>query len=240
MQRILYGLGFYALLIGALLFGIFCFIHGAKADKSIGLGISQGVDGDFELGLQGEFDSDTWDIDYDYQGIDFHDARVNVSYRFELGRVDGSVFQENDWTGYSLGNMNRTNDLGVSGIVPLGNFDFEVALFGRNGNTAAPVKKYDEDTGELISETPGLTPVDGTHPNVSLAVKHTFLDIETELKVLSNIADDPTPQWLIDASTTGDIGPFQWVLSGLYKGQRFDGEIENEVSSLLTFGLDWE
>ena len=113
-------------------------------------------------------------------------------------------------------------------------------MFGRNGNTAAPVRKFDEDTGELISETPGLTPVDGTHPNVSLAVKHTFLDIETELKVLSNIADEPTPQWLIDASTTGDLGPFQWVLSGLYKGQRFDGEIENEVSSLLTFGLDWE
>ena len=103
------------------------------------------------------------------------------------------------------------------------NFDFEVAVFGRNGNTAAPVQKYNEDTGELISETPGLTPVDGTHPNVSLAVKHTWWDIETELKVLSNIADEPTPQWLVDASTTGDIGPVQWVLSGLYKGSTFRG-----------------
>ena len=117
MQRVFYGLGLYALLIGVLFLCVLCFIMPAKADKTIGLGLSQSVDGEFALGLQGEWDSNTWDIDYDYQGIDFHDAKVNVSYRFELGLVDGSIFQENDWTGYTLGNMNRTNDLGISAIV---------------------------------------------------------------------------------------------------------------------------
>ena len=36
---------------------MFCFVHGARGDKSIGLGISQSVDGELALGLQGEWDS---------------------------------------------------------------------------------------------------------------------------------------------------------------------------------------
>ena len=67
----------------------------------------------------------TWDIDYDYQGIDFHDAKVNVSYRFELGLVDMSVYSRRMiGLGYTLGNMNRTNDFGVSGITTYRRFDF--------------------------------------------------------------------------------------------------------------------
>ena len=211
----------------------------SDSEGSVGVGFSQSVDGEVSVGLQGQYETKRVDIDYDYQGIDFHDAKVNLAYRFHPGFVLISVFQENDWTGYSLTNLNRTNDLGVAASVPFVGLNWEVAVFGRNGNTAAPIVKYDEDTGEIISEVPGLTPVNGTQPNVSLATQLDLSDIEIEAKILSNIADDPTPQWLLDASTTGDIGPFQWVLSGLYKGQRHTGETEHEFSSLLTLGVDW-
>ena len=211
----------------------------AHSEGSIGVGFSQSVDGEVSIGVQGQYETGKVDIDYDYQGIDFHDAKVNLAYRHIFGWVEASIFQENDWTGYSPTNLNRTNDLGIAASVPFAGLRWEVAVFGRNGNTAAPIVKYDEDTGDIISEVPGLTPVDGTHPNVSLATQWNLRDIEIEAKILSNIADDPTPQWLLDASTTGDIGVFQWVLSGLYKGQRHTGETEHEFSSLLTLGVDW-
>ena len=211
----------------------------AHSEGSVGIGFSQSVDGEVSVGLQGQYETKHVDIDYDYQGIDFHDAKVNLAYGHDFGWVKASIFQENDWTGYSPANLNRTNDLGIAASVPFVGLTWEVAVFGRNGNTAAPIVKYDEDTGEIISEVPGLTPVDGTHPNVSLATQLNLRDVEIEAKILSNIADDPTPQWLLDASTTGDIGVFQWVLSGLYKGQRHTGETEHEFSSLLTLGVDW-
>ena len=211
----------------------------AFSEGSIGVGFSQSVDGEVSVGVQGQYETGKVDIDYEYQGIDFHDAKVNLAYRFHSGVVAFSVFQENDWTGYSLTNLNRTNDLGIAASVPYVGLDWEIAIFGRNGNTAAPFVKYDEDTGEIISEVPGLTPVNGTHPNISVATQLNLRDIEIEAKILSNIADDPTPQWLLDASTTGDIGVFQWKLSGLYKGQRHAGEMEHEFSSLLTLGVDF-
>ena len=226
--------------LGASLLVIFAFMATmAYSEGSVGVGFSQSVDGEVSVGLQGQYETGKVDIDYAYQGIDFHDAKVNIAYRHAFGWIEASIFQENDWTGYSPTNLNRTNDLGIAASVPYVGLDWEVAVFGRNGNTAAPIVKYDEDTGEIISEVPGLTPVDGTHPNVSLATQLNLRDIEIEAKILSNIADAPTPQWLLDASTTGDIGPFQWVLSGLYKGQRHTGETEHEFSSLLTLGVDW-
>ena len=211
----------------------------AEASKSIGVGFSQSVDGEVSVGIQGEYETDAWDIEYQYQGIDFHDAKVDVAYRFNLGVIDVSIFQENDWAGYSLTNLNRTNDLGVSAIVPIKDVDIEFAVFGRNGNTAAPVERYDENTGELIETTPGLTPVDGTHPNISAAAAFDVAIFEVEGKFLTNFADDPTPQWLIDAQTTGKIWKLDWTLSGVYTGQRYQGEYQNEFASMLTFGFTY-
>ena len=203
----------------------------------IGLGVSQSVDGEIAASLQGDIETPTIDVDFAYQGIDFHDAQIETSYRFETGLIDFTVFQENDFTGYTLGNMNRSNDLGVSAIAQFRGLEWELALFGRNGNTAAPIVRYDEDTGEIISEVPGLTPVEGTYPNVSVATHYDVGRVEGEAKVLSNIANSPTPQWLLSASTAGDIGPFQWVLSGVYRGQRHAGKFQNEISSMLTLGF---
>ena len=207
--------------------------------SSIGIGFSQTIDGEVAVGIQGEYETDVIDIDYDYQGISFHDARITGAYRLEAGSIDFTIFQENDFTGYELDNMNRTNDLGISAIIPITELEVEVAIFGRQGSTAAPVLKYDEDTGEVISEIPGLTPVDGVHPNISLATHLNFHDVDLELKMLSNIAEESTQQWLVDASTVGDVGPFQWVLSGLYRGQSYLDERQHEFSSMLTFGIDW-
>ena len=188
----------------------------AHSEGSVGVGFSQSVDGEVSVGVQGQYETGKVDIDYNYQGIDFHDAKVNIAYRHAFGWIEASIFQENDWTGYSLTNLNRTNDLGIAASVPYVGLTWEVAVFGRNGNTAAPIVKYDEDTGEIISEVPGLTPVDGTHPNVSLATQWNLRDIEIEAKILSNIADDPTPQWLLDASHDGRYWSFSvgavWTL----------------------------
>ena len=130
----------------------------AHSEGSIGVGFSQSVDGEVSVGVQGQYETGKVEIDYDYQGIDFHDAKVNLAYRHSFSWIEASIFQENDWTGYSPTNLNRTNDLGITASVPYIGLDWEVAVFGRNGNTAAPIVKYDEDTGDIISEVPGTHP----------------------------------------------------------------------------------
>lgn len=208
--------------------------------NTVGIGFSRSIDGEVSVGAQGDYESDKFDIEYTYQGIDFHDAKVDIAYRQSLGflGLDVTVFQENDWSGYSLTNLNRTNDLGLAIILPIKDLDIEISVFGRNGkNGVAPKSKYDPDTGEKIETIPGLTPVDGTHPNVSFATGFDVSNFEIEAKALTNFADDPTPQWLLDASTTGEIWLVNWQLSGLYTGQRHAGEYQHEFSTLLTFGI---
>ena len=90
----------------------------AFSEGSIGVGFSQSVDGEVSIGVQGQYETKHVDIDYDYQGIDFHDAKVNLAYRHTFGWIEASIFQENDWTGYSPANLNRTNDLGIAASVP--------------------------------------------------------------------------------------------------------------------------
>ena len=222
-----------------LLFAL-CFMCPAVfSENNIGVGISQSIDGEVSVGIQGEFETDAWDIEYTYQGIELHDAKVNIQYKHNFKHFAISVFQENDWTGYTLLNTNRTNDLGVSGIVPIGDVDIEFAVFGRQGNIAEPVTKYDENTGEPVKTTPGLTPVEGTQANVALSTALDIKGIELELKALTNVAEDPTPQWLIDASTTHKIGVFDWTLAAAYQGQRHLDELQHQVSTLLTFGLQF-
>ena len=212
----------------------------AHAEKSLGIGIQQSADGELSVGITGEYEIPAIDIEYEYQGIDYHDAKIDLSYRQSLlSFLDVTVFQENDWHGYTFLDLNRTNDLGVSAIVAVGNVDLEFAIFGRNGNVAAPVTKYDPDTGLPVSETPGLTPVEGTNANVAFATAFDVKEVEIEAKVLTDMSEEPTPQWLLDARTSHKIGIFDWTLSAEYQGQRYKGSVEQSVSSMLTFGLAW-
>ena len=205
--------------------------------KSVSVGVTQSVDGELAIGVQGELETESIDVEYTYQGIDFHDAKVDVSYRYSLGAIAFTVFQENEFQGYTFDNMNRRNDLGVSAIVPVEDLDFEVSVFGRNGNPAGPVERYDERTGELISTTPGLTPVEGTHANIAIATAFDVKGFEIEAKTLRNFAEDATLQWLLDASTTHKVGPVDWNLSMLYQGQNYLGENTHAFSWLMTWGL---
>ena len=209
----------------------------AEPKKSLGVGVTQSVDGELAIGVQGELETDSIEVEYTYQGIDFHDAKVDVSYRYSLGAIAFTVFQENEFQGYTFDNMNRRNDLGVSAIVPVGDLDFEVSVFGRNGNPAGPVERYDEKTGELISTTPGLTPVEGTNANVAIATVFDIRGLEIEAKTLRNFAEDATLQWLLDASTTYKVGPVDWNLSMVYQGQNYLDENTHAFSWLMTWGM---
>ena len=232
--------GFVAFIFSMLIILLLLSIYtSAYAEKSLGIGISQSVDGEVSVGVQGEYEIPSIDIEYEYQGIEFHDAKVDVSYRHNFENFAITIFQENDWAGYSLTDLNRTNDLGVSGIIPIGEVDLEFAVFGRNGNPAGPVVRYDEKTGEEVSATPGLTPEEGTHANIAFATTLDVKGVEIEAKGLTNFAENPTLQWLLDASTSYKVGVFDWKLSAAYQGQRRNDINQHQVSTLLTVGLTW-
>ena len=116
------------------------------------------------------------------------------------------------------------NDIGLAGILPVGDLDVELSAFYRLGNVAGTTyllhegNRVQQDGQDVILKA-GLTPVQGGHPNLALATIVDVFDWELELKGLTNLARDPTPQWLVDAQTAGDIGPFQWVFSTNYTGQ---------------------
>ena len=209
--------------------------------NSLGVGFNLSPDNELSLGIQGEYEHDNMDVEYQYQGFDFHNAEIDVAFRYSLGWIAGSVFTANKWSGYSLDEdgLTRKNDLGVSGIVPYKDLEFELSVFGRNGkNPVAPKKRYDPNTGEEVDATPGLTATQGTHFSVSTEFDINIFEIE--VKGLYNpFEEDPTPQWLLDASTTGEIWKVDWTLAGSYRGQRHLGENESEFSALLTFGIEY-
>ena len=228
--------------VGVMIAGLSLVMCAPAYSNSLGVGFSNSVDGDLDIALQGEYESDNLDFEASYQGTDLHDIKLNLTIRHSFGWFDASLFQENDLTGYDLklSDMNRESDLGISGIIPIGDVDLIVSVFQRNGNVASTVQKFDTDTGELVSTTPGLTPLDGVHTNIAGAVSFDVRDFEIKAKGLTNFKENPTPQWLIDASTTGEQWGITWQLSALYKGQYLESRLlQNEFSSMLTFGINF-
>lgn len=217
---------------------------------NLGIGISQSPGDGLGVSLQGEIETDRLEIEATAQGVDYYDIKISPTLRhpFAIANVPVavSVFSEHDLTGFSLNNLNMKNDVGIAGIVPVGDLDVELSAFYRLGNVAGTTYLIHEgnrvqQNGEDVVLKSGLTPVEGGHPNLALATIVDFREWELEVKGLSNLARDPTPQWLIDAQTAGDVGPFQWVLSASYTGQSIVLDerriIEHEVSGMLTFGL---
>ena len=159
--------GFVAFIFSMLIILLLLSIYtSAYAEKSLGIGIQQSVDGELSIGITGEYETEKVDIEYEYQGLEYHDAKIDVSFRQSLTSwLDVTVFQENDWEGYSLTEITRKNDLGISGIIPIRDVDIEFAVFGRNGkNPVAPTKvpgdyNADTDTFSAVSDSPGLTAV---------------------------------------------------------------------------------
>ena len=236
--------GFVAFIFSMLIILLLLSIYTSAYASNIGVGFSRSIDGELSVGVQGEYETNKVDIEYLYSGIEFHEAKLDLAYRVSLfSWLDATVFQENDFTGYSLDKITRKNDLGLSAIVPVKDLDFELAIFGRNGkNPVAPSKEpgdYNSDTDSYpaIESKPGLTAVSG--PHVSLATTFDVAMFEIEVKGLTNFAEKPTPQWLIDATTTGKIGQVDWTLSTAYSGQKHEGEYEDQFSSLLTFGINF-
>ena len=236
-----------------LAFALLC-ITNAFGEVSIGLGLSQSDGDGFGANLTGEYETETLDIELTAQGVEYYDIKLSPSYRHSFGWIDASVFTEHDFTGFSLGNLNMKNDVGVSGILPIQDLDLELALFYRLGNVAGaePLLHEGEQVytakGEPIFLKAGLTPVAGGFPNIAFATQFDVRDFEVEAKALTNITsnkDAITPQWLVEAQTSGDVYILQWVLSLSYAGQHIKladaatRTIEQSLSGSLTFGLDW-
>lgn len=219
---------------------IFCLLLVPLLTYASGIGVSftstpDGVD----YGGVGEWETDRIDIEVALTGPDFYVGKLDIAYRIPVWKLEFEAYQHNDFKGYSLMTLNRTNDLGVSTILPIGNFDVAVSVFGRDSNPQAPKNKYDENTGELLTTTPGLTILDQSTVHLALGIEFDVQQFEIELKGLTNLHATIIPQWLLAVGTGGDIGPINWVFNIEYVGQRYDGDIEGEVSTNLTAGIDF-
>ena len=216
----------------------------------VGIGISQSAGEGVAASLQGEFETETYEIEVSAQGIEYYDIKISptLHHPFLLFNVPVaiSVFSEHDLTGFTLSKLNMKNDIGIAGTGSLGDLDVELSAFYRLGNVSGTTyllhkgNRVQQDGEDVILKA-GLTPVAGGYPNIALATIVDVLSWELELKGLTNLAESPTPQWLVDAQTAGDVGPFQWILSASYTGQSIVLDkvrvLEHEVSGMLTFGL---
>ena len=206
--------------------------------SGIGVSFNSTPDG-VVFGGTAEYETERVNVEAGIAGPDFYDGQIDLAYRIPVWKLELEAYQHNDFKGYSLTTLNRTNDIGIAGIVPIGNFDIAVSVFGRDQNPQSPENKYDENTGELLASTPGLTILDQSTANLALGTSFDIRMFEVEAKGLCNLNGTIVPQWLIATGTGGDIGPVNWMLNIEYVGQRYDGNIEGEVSTNLTAGIDF-
>lgn len=206
--------------------------------SGIGVSFSQTPDG-WDVGATADVETERSEIEVAGAFGDFYDIKVDALYNVPFIGLEWGIFITNDWKGYGLTQLARTNDLGVQTVLPYRGVDIGVAIFGQNSNPVAPSGKFDPDTGDPVSEVPGLTIREGSRANVALFTECDINIFEVKLKVLTDISNEPVPQFLVDASTGGDIGKVNWVLSVDYGTQRYKGDWEHEVSTNLTFGIDF-
>ena len=184
-----------------------------------------------------------WGINADYE------TQVNETVKFGFeGQLQNSVSyagnadvaftlwdnlrleSNNLFTGYTLTELGRTNDLGASYVFMLGKIEVSAGLFGKNGNPFQPVYFLKDPTDPNSAELKdsGILIKDGSSLNLALRTELEFevlgKDVEVGLRGLLEVAGEEgtekAHQLRADIQTGGAlIGGVNWTAQAQVNAQ---------------------
>ena len=223
--------------------------------NSVGFSYSRAVnDQNFGVIADYTYEKETFDFEVDgnFQSGDVYKGGLDLHATWKLGAIGIRPYLKNGIKGYSLDSMGRTSDLGLGLVVPIDVVEFEISVFGRDGNPFAPRTAigvltdagFSEDTPEFvglagITLAEGIPIKDGSSLNVAVATELDLSFFKVDLRGLFEVLGEgeKAHQILAGLKTSGNlVGSVGWQLGFNVGIQSWEGEFTGEIGTLLTLG----
>lgn len=238
-------LGLLILLITAITALTMLFTVGAYSEGNVGFNYNRAL-----------ADS-SWGINADYET----EVRENVNFGIEgqlqsgnayLGNLDLSVTlfknlrleSNNVLKGYEIRKLGRTNDLGLSFVIPINSTEWSVGVFGNNGSPFPEVYELkdtsDPTSAELVDS--GISIKDGSSLNVAVRGELDVSRFEIDARAIFEVAGqgEKAHQLNLGVETGGQlIGGIGWSINGKIKTQLYSGVIEYEHALISSIQYDF-
>ena len=241
-------LGFLILTITLITALTMFFTYGASAEGNIAVNVSRVIE-DTNWGVIGDYEKGIFEVEGNLQSGDQYSGNVDVAVTlFDYFRVSS----KNTLKGYSLDGLGRVNDLGAAFVLPIGDIDVAVGVFGRNGNpfeprnalgtlTDAGFAETDFDGLELadITLAEGISIKGGSSVLGSLETELDVGRFEVELQGLLELLGegDKVQQVHANISTDGALGGgFMWNVAANVRLQKYGEVVEYEADYFAGIG----
>ena len=241
--------------LGLLILAITCiaaltmlFTVGAYSEGNVAVNVSRVIE-DTSWGVIGDYEKGIFEIEGNLQSGDQYTGNVDVAVTlFDYFRVSS----KNTLKGYSLEGLGRVNDLGAAFVLPVGDIDVAVGVFGRNGNPFAPRNALGTLTDAGFAETDfdglgladitlseGISIKGGSSMLASLEAEVDVGRFEVELQGLLELLgeDEKVQQVHANISTDGDLGNgFTWNVAANVRLQKYGELVEYESDYFAGIG----
>jgi len=211
--------------------------------NSIGFNYTQAVD-DTSWGLHGDYEKKVGSVDFELEGQlqsgDVYVGNADLSVQFNISAIGVKLSSLNNLQGPSIGGLGRQNTLDAALVVPLGDLDFAIGIFGQNGNPFAPQYELSDvldPVSEVIESESGITIPEGNRWGVSAAVGLDVSVFEVDVKALLD-PNNITHQGRVGIGTGGDLWEdFGWTAKVNIALQSHENVVE--IQSDVIVGLDY-
>ena len=212
------------------------------AGGEIGLTYNRDAVGDQDIGFIGEFEHDAgfgeFEVESQAQIGDLIRGKIDLSVTFGPGAIGIRPYLHNEFQGYNLDTLGRTNDLGLGLVAQIKALEVEISLFGRSGNPFAPrtalgiltdAGYVEADVTEAVSGIPdlaeGITIKEGSSLNAAVATEFEVSRFEVEVKgILEVLGEGEKAHQIVSNIGTGGISPNRcrgkqvWILLRRFGG----------------------
>ena len=240
-----------AMMAMALLFTLPVFAGG-----EIGLTYNRNAVGDQDIGFIGEFEHDAgfgeFEVESQAQIGDLIRGKIDLSVTFGLGAIGIRPYLHNEFQGYNLGTIGRTNDLGLGLVAQIRALEVEISLFGRSGNPFAPRTALgiltdagyaEADVIDAVMGIPdlaeGITIKEGSSLNAAIATEFEVSRFEVELKgIIELLGEGERVQQIVSNIGTGGqlTESVSWQASVDIATQIWGDLVEYETASIVSLG----
>lgn len=221
----------YVLIIASLM--LVGFVHA----NTIGLSYDRALN-DSNYGIYGDYETPVSIFDFEVEGAmqggDAYLGNLDFALTYKFLRLESN----NVLKGFSIDNLGRTNDVGVSGVFNLTEeVKVSAGFFGKNGNPLAPVYELENpnDRDSAVLKNSGLTIKEGSTLNLALRTEFDVSRFEVGVRGLLEVAGDPETekahQIILDIGTSGKLLGFDdinWTIQSQISAQIYGELIEYE------------